>query len=392
MRSPCARLASPRLGFFLGLSLCALVRLAAQVDKQPGPLSFIHEDPKAAQLAQLRRDYDFDEYLASAKDEFEAMNMLKRWCFDKVRYGGAPQYTQLRNSLTILQKAKRGEVFWCNNIGTVYMQCALAMGWTSRYVFVRNTKGESHILNDIWSNQYRKWVMMDATWNIYLEKDGLPLSLPEMRAEWRKDNGESLVYVYGAGDNLRRFTKKELPIERSDNFLYKRWPVTEEWISFGYLIAIVGRNNFFTSGDGSGEAIWDKIYTFKDKFNSGDKVWEFNHYPSPGEDKLFHPLNLVSLSCQEPEKGEKDYTVRISRSRPDSYTPYFQAYELRLDGGAWADSPAETRLRLGPGSHVLEARARNSLGVRGPIESLEVAVAAGPLAFFQRLFQRRQLD
>ena len=33
-----------------------------------------------------------------------------------------------------------------------------------------------HSVTEIWSNQHRKWVMLDPTSNMYLEKDGVPLN------------------------------------------------------------------------------------------------------------------------------------------------------------------------------------------------------------------------
>lgn len=360
----------------LACALCG-ARLGA-ADVQKAPIAFYHESFGVKQLSELRARYDFDEYVARGKDEFERMNLLKRWTYDTVTYGGAKQYTQLRNALTILEKAKRGEVFWCNNISAVYMQCALSLGYTSRYLFVRNTKGESHIVNDIWSNQYRKWVFMDPTWNVYLEKDGVPLSLPEMRAEWRKNGGADLVYVYGAGDNEKRFSKRDLPIKRDDNFLYRLWPVTDEWISFMYQVAMVGRNDLFTHEDGSGAYIWDTIYTIKDEANSKDAVWEFRRYPSPGEAALFHDLNRVDIKVEEAEGKPR---IFLDAFGPSNYSPNFKAFEVRIDSGAWEEGGAVLAPALKGGKHTIQARVVNKFGVRGPITETQFKVKGGLLPF-----------
>ncbi len=388
--SRCFRM--PRQGGALRLIPClfmaALALPAAAGETQKKPLVFHHEEYGVAQLETLKRKYDYDEYMEKGLTEFERFNLLKRWTYDTVTYGGAKQYTQLRNALTILEKAKRGEVFWCNNISAVYMQCALSLGYTSRYVFLRNTKGESHIANDIWSNQYRKWIFIDPTWNVYLEKDGVPLSLLEVKDEWRKNNGADLIYVYGAGDNERRYTKAELPITRSDNFLYRLWPVTDQWISFMYQVGIVGRNNLFTHEDGTGAYIWDTIYTIKDEINSKDSVWEFRRYPSPPLADLFHELNRVDISRVEgkiagkAEGTEKDgkekeapLVFKLDAFGPANYTPNFQSYEVQLDSGEWQDSGSlYAPSALKPGKHQIAARARNKFGVRGPATVLEFSV------------------
>jgi hypothetical protein len=378
-----------RAAFAACLAL-ALAGVSVFAEKQERPLLFYHEEKGVKELEELKALFDFDEYVAAGKTEFERMELLKRWTYDTVTYGGAKKYMQLRNGLTILKKAVKGEVFWCNNIGAVYMQCALSMGWTSRYVFLRNTKGESHIANDIWSNQYQKWVMMDPTWNIHIEKDGLPLSLIEIRDEWRRNDGADLVYVYGAGDNERRYSKAQLPIKRDDNFLYRLWPVTVEWISFMYEMAIVGRNNFFSVGDGSGEHIWDLIYTIKDQYNSKDEVWEFRRYPSPPLENLFHPLNRVAIALRPIQGVKGRYELSLDAFSGGSYAPNFESYEYRLDEGEWRDSrDGKILLETGPGRHRLSARVRNRFGARGAESTAELEVKDDfwSFLFFWRRFR-----
>jgi hypothetical protein len=373
----------------LGLAACLCLASAAPAfcaDSQKSPIAFYHESYGVKQLDELRAKYDFDEYVSKGKDEFERMNLLKRWTFENITYGGAKQYTELRNALTILGKAKRGEVFWCGNISAVYMQCALSMGWTSRYVLMRNDKHEGHISNDVWSNQYRKWVMIDATWNIHIEKDGVPLSFVEIRDEWIRNKGADLIYVYGAGDNEKRYTKAMLPIRHDTNYLYKFWPVTENWISLTYEMGFVGRNNFFTTVDGSGAYIWDMIYTVKHPDLPDDRNWDLNRYPSPPLKDLFHELNTLEIGVKPLEgKGDdgkgKAYAISLDAFSAGRFTPNFESYQLKLDGGAWKDSGRSTTLTLDAGKHLVKARVRNKFGVFGPESEVEVSVKGGLWSF-----------
>lgn len=368
-RNPWTAGARPAFALAALLCLSAAPAPATGADAQKDPIAFYHESYGVKQLSELKAKYGFDEYVAKGKDEFSRMNLLKRWTYETVTYGGAKRYVQLRNALTILDKAHNGEVFWCNNISAVYMQCALSLGYTSRYWFVRNKKGESHIVNDIWSNQYGKWVFMDPTWNIYLEKKGVPLSIVEIRDEWKKNDGKDVVYVYGAGDDEKRFAKSQLPIKRDDNFLYRLWPVTEAWISFMYETALVGRNDLFTHEDGSGAYIWDTIYTIKDKENLQDSEWEFRRYPSPGVEALFHDLNRVDIGVVK--RGDGGASVSLDAFGPSNYTPNFKAFEVRVDSGPWKAS-GPTLEGLPSGKHVVEARIVNKFGVRGPISKASV--------------------
>jgi len=345
----------------------ATARRLQAAEKQAAPIVFYHEAAGVEKLAELKRLYDFDEYVKKGEDEFERMALLMQWTFDNVRYGGAKQYTELRNALTILKKAKEGTPFWCGNISAVYMQCSLALGWTSRYVLMRNPKGEGHISNDVWSNQFRKWVMIDATWNVYIEKAGIPLSFIEIRDEWIKNQGADLVYVYGAGDQERRYTKDQLPIRHPTNYLYKFWPVTKDWISLTYEMGFVGRNSLFTTADGSGAHIWETIYTVKPE--GGDKNWDLNHYPSPSREALFHELNAVEISVKEADGKRGSYEIGFDAFSNGNYAPNFESYEYRIDGGDWNDAKGPVTVRTGWGRHEVEARIRNKFGVRGPVYS-----------------------
>jgi hypothetical protein len=345
---------------------------AVAAEKQTSPIVFFHEEADVKQLAELKRLYGFDEYVAKGRDEFERMNLLKRWTFDTITYGGAKKYTELRNSLTIIEKAKNGEVFWCNNIAAVYMQCALSLGWTARYVIMRNDKGEGHLSNDIWSNQYRKWVMIDATWNVHVEKDGIPLSFVEVRDEWLKNGGADVVYVFGAGDGEKRYTRAMLPITHSSNFLYKYWPVTKDWISLTYEMGFVGRNNFFTNVDDSGAYIWDTIYTVKPPSLPDDKTWDLNRYPSPPLGDLFRELNCLELRA-EPAKGVRGgYVLTMDAFSNGNYTPNFETYEYRIDEGKWTDAKSGVVVKPGRGKNRIEARVRNKFGVNGPPSFVDV--------------------
>jgi hypothetical protein len=55
-----------------------------------------------------------------------------------------------------------------------------------------------HGVAEVWSNQFAKWVVIDANFNLHYEKRGLPLSAWEVRAEWLKNQGPDVDRVAGA--------------------------------------------------------------------------------------------------------------------------------------------------------------------------------------------------
>ena len=354
--------------------ICLLLSVVF-AEKQESPVPFQHEPFGIKQLDILLDLYDYDSHINKGSGEFEKMVYLKDWVYKNVEYGGAPQYINLRNSLTILEKAYNGEVFWCNNIAAVYLQCGLSLGWTPRYMFLRNTKHESHIANDIWSNEYKKWILMDAAWNIHILKDDIPLSLLEIKAEWQKNNGADLVYVFGAGEDSTIYTASELPILQDDNFLYRLWPVTEEWITFFYEVAILGKNNLF-----SDENIWRTIYIIKDDLNKDDNTWEFRRKTEIDDmNQLFHDLNRVDINYHylSDNLTRNYFRIELDAFGLNNYTPNLENFMIKINDLEWTKSDEIVFYQLNLGKNKIQAKIVNSFGVSGPVSEVR---------FYHRVF------
>jgi hypothetical protein len=369
------------------LLVCLVSSVAAGADYQKHPLEFRHEDFGTSELQKLRDTYDFDEYVATGKTELERMILLQDWVYTHVPYGGATKYVDLRNSLTILAKAAQGEEFWCNNMAAVYMQCAVSMGWTARYVFLRSPHGDAHVSNDVWSNELRKWIMVDATWNLHIERGGEVLSIPEIRDAWSRKTGADLVYVFGAGAGETRYTEADMPIERGDSKLWHWWPVDESWISFTHGVAYVMRNDFFAM-ERNGDSIWSDIVTIRDQHNRDDAYWEFRNRPG-AEDlrELYHDVNRVdvrvtpSYALTAPERRKRadpaPVTLWLDAFGPNNYTPNLDHFLVQVNGDGWKRSGAELVIEPRQGVNRIRARVVNKFGVQGPVTVYDIACAAG---------------
>lgn len=372
---------------------CLLSTVAAGADYQRKPLSFRHEDAGVPELRELRERYDFDEYVASGGTEFERMVLLQDWVYRTVAYGGATKYVELRNSLEILDKASRGVEMWCNNMAAVFMQCAASLGWTARYVFLRSPQGDAHVSNDIWSNELRKWIMLDATWNLHLERNGEVLSIPEVRDAFHRKAADDIVYVFGAGAREKRYTVADMPIERQDSKLWHWWPVDSSWIGFTHNVAYVMRNDFFSMEKGGTGGIWSDIVTIRDRHNEGDRYWEFRGRPGASSlRELYHDLNRVDVRLLPSyEPGASAQSGGLLRRRApapslalwldafgrNSYAPNLDHFLVQVDGGPWKESGALYELTPRRGVTRVRARAVNSFGVAGPVSELDIAWSPG---------------
>ncbi len=342
-------------------------------DKQTVPLVFHHESSEEPRIDQLLREFDFSSQVSAGLTEFQEMALLKNWVYSHIPYDLNYADSELRDSIRVLRRAARGEAFICTTISTVFLQTAVSLGWTPRQIILRKPTGEEHAGNDIWSNQYRKWVYIDPTWNIHLERHGVPLSISEIRREWLKNNGRDIVYVFGAGKNERRYTPADMPVRRNDSKVWSLIPLDRRWLAYSNEIAVLGRNDFFSCCGANGSNAWDPMYvmitrrSWKDRFRSF-----FSKSSGYASSALFYDLNRVDIRIEVKDdakkgRGRKTVEVKLDAFGGNSYTPNFMEYLVTLNGSDWKVTGDRFTWDLEKGENVVRARVMNRFGVVGPV-------------------------
>ena len=154
------------------------------------------ENPKLAELRQRGR---LDEVIAPGKDEFDQQVRLMDWTHRQFKKFGRPS-TNCHGALQILQAIDEGHTFFCAHYANVLVSAAASLGWVDRSLALRRHQGANknggsteHSVTEIWSNQHRKWVMLDPTSNMYLEKDGVPLTTSTPNVIFTRPDGDCAV-------------------------------------------------------------------------------------------------------------------------------------------------------------------------------------------------------
>lgn len=327
------------------------------------PFVFHFESCLNRQLRLLRSKSNHVQSVYRGKTEFQKMALLKAWVYGKLDYSFSSPVPNLRNSLEILEKTREGVPFLCSSYAALYMQTAQSMGWTARYFFLRRPGGLQHAAVEVWSNQYRKWVYIDPTWNIHTELKGVPCSLLELRDQWLRNGGRSLAYIYGAGKERVIYRRSQFPVKRRDSELWEKLPLDKGWLSYTYEIALVGRNDFFSQGDGSGENIWDSIYIFKDILNEEDEKWPFRSRPALTRKELSAPLNVPEVTMLFPPG--RNVTVTLNSRGKKSFTPDFGHFEI-FHKGKWRHVPRHFTISKKEWFRGIRLRTVSLCGVSGP--------------------------
>ena len=319
-----------------------------------------YDNPK---LKELREHYKLDDVVAPGKDEFDKQVLLMNWTHHQFKKFGAPS-AKVTGALEILKAIEEGNTFFCAQYGDVLVSSAASLGWVDRELALRrhqNKKGVApeHTSTEIWSNQFRKWVMLDPTANLYVEKDGVPQSAYEIRQEWFYHEGKDLVFVLG--NERKKYKKSDLPVfvGRFAGFGDLRLD-PDEMDKYGFTAYIPNTNLMNAPSD------YGKMFIVKDKMCEGTKWHERTVPANPAVDAYF-PIGQAALSL-----GVDGSKLAASLK---TMTPNFKAYLMRIDGGDWKVSADKIVWDVHPGSNRLEAKTINQFGVEGPVSTADVEVA-----------------
>ena len=393
-------LASPLL---LGVLLEAQVETQADALGQPTPsprltelrnrnvtrssVNYCWEDPAA--LRQMRERFELDSIVEGAATEFEAQLRLMHWAY-RIPLGQLGPYAWSYEDLPQLERddggaihllgpyeqpRREGHCLFCN---FTLIAALLSFGYPARWVNMSTKHTYGHEVTEVWSNDFDKWIFLDATRDFYMvdPDTAVPLSLAEIgarvaeilpapvtwncpipgqlpggvspdnvRVAYRRPNHGGPVFVEGAAHDLLMIGHLQMPLR--NDFATRPtpvpWRISSNW----------GSSEFYC---------WSSpMFPPKLEYANGTERlqdWE-------------PPLNRVQLTlCETGEPGQL-------RVHADTVTPWWEAFELCVDGGDWETQQEPTwPWILHEGRNHLVVRVRNKEGIGGPESSAVVTWTA----------------
>lgn len=327
-----------------------------------------HDNPK---LAELRRRHRLDDVIAPGRDEFERQVLLLDWAHRQFPRFGRPS-TNAHGALAVLDAVREGHTFFCAQYAEVLVSAAASLGWVDRPLALRRHQGVArvggsteHSVTEIWSNQHRKWVMLDPTANLHVQRDGIPLNAQEIRTEWFHRDGARLELVIGR--EQRRYRKADLPVVLARFEGFGELAVHPDELDKYGFIGFIPNTDLMDAGYDYGG-----MFIVQDALCDGTS-WHRRRVPEhPATDPYF-PVGQAA-----PRLGVEAGQLRV---RLATLTPNFDRFEIRTAAGPWVSTPAEFVWSVQPGDNRLVARTVNRFGVTGPVSTLdaEVIVRAAPL-------------
>jgi len=337
-------------------------------------MPFAGEDFKHPKLVALRKKYKLDQVVAGCKTEFEKLLKLRNWVAGQWKYDPPTEGYPAWDADEILE-LKQG---FCVQYAIVYMQCLQSLGYNARFVFGYHPGVMGgHEVTEVWSNQYNKWIMMDANANLHHAdpRTDEPLGMLEVHDRMTRaiygdkqiDPTNKPPGIRGV-ENLATCRRMATEAEYSDPTTWKkpRWPRYAKW----GMIRMMPRNNFYSeqyplpktqgfSWDWTGYWIWEDAKTPR------SYAARYRNITGRRSDWLW-TLNQVRFDAAY---GTGPGTVEIQMG---TQTPNFDTFLVNVDGEGWKASGRKFQWALHSGRNRLEMRTRNTVGVEGPASFVEL--------------------
>lgn len=149
-------------------------------DLTPG-LPIRYEDPTHPRLAQLRQQEQLDNLLSPSGNEFQTILAVKDWVAAQWPHSTPDPYPPW-DAIDVLEWIRSGRTGgFCGQYSQVMLQSLASLGLTARYVEIGSFDSpQAHFVVEVWSNDFDKWVMMDADFNVHFVRGGIPLSTLEI--------------------------------------------------------------------------------------------------------------------------------------------------------------------------------------------------------------------
>jgi hypothetical protein len=319
------------------------------------------DNPK---LTQLREKYHLDQVVAPGKDEFDRQVLLLDWVYNQFKKFGRPS-SPARGALDILDAANAGHTFFCAHYADTFVSAAASLGWIDRPLALRRPDNigqgsTEHSSTEIWSNQYRKWIMFDPTFAMYVEKNGVPLSAYELRQAWFYTDGKDLAFVIGK--ERKRHTKSDIPIFRHRFEGFGDLVVDGGCLNVYAFIGYIPNTDLMNGGPD-----YAKMFITQDKLCETTRWHKRTNPANPVTDPYF-PINQSSLTLTP---NGSSIHVQLK-----TLTPNFKTYLAKIDNGDWKPVQDTFDWTLHPNANHLEVKTLNQFAVEGPASTAEVELKA----------------
>lgn len=347
---------------------------------------FTNEDFLNEDLHEFRRHYELDKHVAGAASEFEVMLRLLRWAY---KIPVQPAYSWNFSDIAVTTRDENGAIIlqsydqrrrdaMCLFSNQVLMGALLSFGFTARHTNIHSEGVSGHEITEVWSNDFNKWIHLDATRDYYAydPETGVPLNILEMHNRLLK-----LVPRVETWQRPFRFDVKSDSLGLKADIAYREGENNysiRDIKHAPHLLLTMGhfrspmRNDFMSNPlpvpvrQGLTAWGWDGFLHYFDK--TFPRRREYQRQTERRQD-YYWTLNQSELTVTETDQPD------ILRVDIDTVTPCFKTFLIQADRNEWAEHQSSTfEWHLHEGINTLDIRACNTLDVPGPVSTVTVVM------------------
>jgi len=147
-------------------------------------IHFYYLNPQNENLLKLKKTYALDKLINENKDQLANSISIMKFINEKVK-AQSNSMTSDKNALEIMEVAFDGTKISDSDYSTIYEECLASIGINVRRGVLRSTvkkiSGKSYFyVCEIWSDKYKKWIMIDGVNGCYMTYGGTPLDAVEV--------------------------------------------------------------------------------------------------------------------------------------------------------------------------------------------------------------------
>lgn len=297
-------------------------------------------------MDSLREKYQLAQIVKPGNNEFDKIARLLDWVSHRWEHRGDTCANS--NALAILAAAEKGARFCCGSYAYVLQTCLAATGYPSRFVGLMRQggykNGSGHGCVEVWSNQYQKWILLDAQNDAWWELDGTPLSAYECRRLFVDEKEGGIIF-------------------RGQRAEFDYGKMKSEWVSYFYHLFYYDNPQLDDNKADAGIELIDtgvvpEIYA--EGFpNTRAIIDDYNEeYPR---------LNQTKISFRHINRNAPSDSLEIFLSHT---MPYFDRFLIRINSRDWKESKDTFIWALDDGENIIEAKAMNAAGIEGKISRM----------------------
>jgi hypothetical protein len=143
-------------------------------------------------------DESFGIFAGTSNSEFESILRIKNWVAEQWPHSIPDPYPPW-DAIVILDWIREGRTGgFCGQYSQVMLQSLAAFGIQARYIEIGSVDSPmAHFVIEVWSNEFDKWVVLDADFNVHFERDGIPLDALELHDALLRGDTDRIVDVLG---------------------------------------------------------------------------------------------------------------------------------------------------------------------------------------------------